>query len=155
MSLMTRHNRSQGGFTLIDVMFATMVIGFVAVASLESLVILNRNAAVNRMYSNARAVAQKDADTALSEVWASSASPTPSSMAGGTSTVAIDSRDDPNNSWAAVTVVSGTLTRTVTPVFYQTGSSGVVTYQITSAVNYTYRGKPFTYQVTTMRSTDD
>ena len=141
---------------MLDVLFGATIIGIVAVASLESLVMMNRNAAVNRMYSNARAVVQKDADTALSDVWTSSASPTPSCMASGTSSVAIDSRDDPNNSWGAVTLVAGSLARTVTPVLYQSGTSGpVVTYQITSSVSYVYRGRTFTYQVTTMRSTDD
>ena len=151
----TSYRKSELGFTMFDVLFGAIAIGIVAVASLESLVTLNRNAAVNRMYSNARAVVQNDADTALSDVWASSASPTPACMASGTSTVAIDSRDNPNNNWSAVTLVSGTLTRTVTPVLYQSGTTGVVTYQITSAVNYFYRGKTFNYQVTTMRSTDD
>ena len=141
---------------MLDVLFGAVAIGIVAVASLESLVTLNRNAAVNRMYSNARAVVQNDADTALSDVWTTSASATPPSMASGTSTVAIDIRDDPHNSWGAVTFVSGTLARTVTPFLYQSGSSGpVVTYQITSAISYGYRSKTFSYKVTTMRSTDD
>ncbi len=140
---------------MMDVLFGTVAISLVAVASLESLVTLNRNAAVNRMFSNARTVVQNDADTALSDVWGTSTSSVPTSLTSGTVTVPVDIRDDPNNSWGGVTYVSGTLTRTVTPILYQSGSSGVVTYQITSSVNYVFRGKTFTYKVTTMRSTDD
>lgn len=140
---------------MLDVLFGAVIISAVAVASLVSLVSLNRNAAVNRMFCNARAVVQNDADTALSDTWQTSASPTPPSLKGGTSTVPIDLRDDPNNNWGSVTFVTGTLTRTVSPVLYQSGSSGVVTYQITSSISYRYRGKDFTYKVTTMRSTDD
>jgi len=149
------YRKSKRGFTMMDVLFGTIAISIVAVASLESLVTLNRNASVNRMFSNARAVVQNDADTALSDLWATSTSTVPPSMTSGTITVPVDLRDNPNNSWGSVTFVSGTLTRTVTPVLYQSGSSGVVTYQITSSVNYTYRGRAFTYKVTTMRSTDD
>lgn len=140
---------------MMDVLFGVIAISVVAVASLESLVTLNRNAAVNRMFSNARAVVQNDADTALSDIWATSSSAVPSSMTSGTTTVPVDLRDNPNSSWASVTYVSGTLTRAVTPILYQSGSSGVVTYQITSSVTYVYRGRTFTYKVTTMRSTDD
>ena len=155
MLFLPKYRRSNQGFTMMEVLFGTIIISVVAVASLESLVTLNRNAAVNRMFNNARAVVQNDADTALSDVWASSSSTVPSSLTGTTCTVPIDIRDNPNNSWGSVTFVSGTLTRTVAPVLYQSGTSGVVTYQITSSVNYVYRGRAFTYKVTTMRSTDN
>ena len=94
---------------MMDVLFGVIAISVVAVASLESLVTLNRNAAVNRMFSNARAVVQNDADTALSDIWATSSSAVPSSMTSGTTTVPVDLRDNPNSSWASVTYVSGTL----------------------------------------------
>src|SRR5271168_773452 len=106
MSQLVAYRKSQRGFTMMDVLFGAIAISLVAVASLESLVTLNRNAAVNRMFSNARAVVQNDADTALSEIWATSSSSVPTSLTSGTITVPVDIRDDPNNSWSGVTYVS-------------------------------------------------
>src|SRR5271163_996774 len=102
MSFLVAYRKSQRGFTMMDVLFGAVAISIVAVASLESLVTLNRNAAVNRMFSNARAVVQNDADTALSDIWATSNSSAPSSMTSGTITVPVDIRDNPNNSWGSV-----------------------------------------------------
>jgi Asp-tRNA(Asn)/Glu-tRNA(Gln) amidotransferase B subunit len=52
----------------------------------------------------------------------------------------------------SVTLVNGTLTRTVLPVANTLNASIL---QVTFRVDYTYGSKPYSYQITTMRAYDD
>src|SRR5687767_14059781 len=57
--------RGLAGFSLVQVMVATAIIVIVGLASVQALVMMNRKASVMRTFSNARAVVQRNIDTAM------------------------------------------------------------------------------------------
>src|SRR5262249_50848785 len=69
-----RHCR-RGAFTLVQVMIAVGVIAICGLASIQALMLINRKAAVMRVMSSARAVVQRNIDTALGVPFSSTSQP--------------------------------------------------------------------------------
>src|SRR6185369_15647392 len=63
------------GFTLVQVMIATAIIVIVGLASVQALVLMNRKAATMRTLNNARAVVQRNIDTAMGVPFTTSLEP--------------------------------------------------------------------------------
>jgi type II secretory pathway pseudopilin PulG len=157
--LSAKHSRSgrSGGFALVEVMIGAILIGLVAVGSMQALGVMNRNASSYREMTNARAIVQRNIDNALS-VTASTTS-IPAILA---TTSAGGSAYDDDGGGAGVTVVlqgtagtqlvQGTLTRIVTAV---ANADSADIRRITFRLDYTLRGRPYTYQLSTMRAIDD
>jgi hypothetical protein len=155
------------GIALTEVLIAAILIGMVAVGSIQAMNLLNRNAAATRMLTNARAIVQRNIDTALSVTFTSDASsPVPAILAL-TPPAGSTWDDDAGNAnvvdvalqgSAGTRLVQGTLTRIVTAVDPADAADAFdkpVIRKITFTLDYTYRGKPFSYSLTTMRSIDD
>jgi type II secretory pathway pseudopilin PulG len=147
-----------GGFALVEVMVAAMLIGLVAVGSVQTLDRLNRNASSNRVITNARAVVQRNIDSALSVTCQKDSIPpiltlTPAAGqmydddAGVANVVTVAQRGTSSAELAA-----GTLTRIVTAV---PNADGADIRQVTFRLDYSYRGRPDTYALTTFRAIDD
>jgi Tfp pilus assembly protein PilV len=157
--LSAKHSRSgrSGGFALVEVMIGAILIGLVAVASMQALGVMNRNASSYRVMTNARAIVQRNIDNALS-VTASTTS-IPAILA---TTSAGGRPYDDDGGGAGVTVVlqgtagtqlvQGTLTHIVTAV---ANADSADIRRITFRLDYTLRGRPYSYQLSTMRAIDD
>jgi len=139
-------------------MIGAMLIGLVAVGSVQTLDRLNRTAATNRIITNARAVLQRNIDTALSVTCPKDSIPailaiTPASGqvydddAGVANLVTVAQRGS-----SSVDLATGTLTRIVTAVVNADGSD---IRQITFRLDYTYRGRPHSQSLTSLRAIDD
>jgi hypothetical protein len=142
---------------LIEAVTTAGLISLVAVGSVQAMTLLNQRAAVNRLFLNARSIVQRNIDTALEVACTSSSIPSILATTGtagalydegtGATTVAVALQGS-----GSVTLVNGTLTRTVLPVANTLNASIL---QVTFRVDYTYGSKPYSYQITTMRAYDD
>jgi hypothetical protein len=122
------------------------------------LLIANRFAAAGRVLTAARAVVQRNIDTALTTSFTQASTPailatTPATGTvydddgGGDNTVQISVQD--NNT---AVVASGVLTRTV--LSYSNTDNAVI-LQVTFSLTYSYRGRTETLSMTTFRARDD
>jgi type II secretory pathway pseudopilin PulG len=147
----------KAGFSLIQVVVAMGVISIAGAAGITALVQLNNKAAAMRTLNNARAIVQRNIDTALAVSF--SASQQPAILA--TTSVAGVVHDDDGGGDNLVTIhtpktaggmtLKGTLTRIVTT---QANSDSADIRRITFRINYTVRGRPFSYAMTTVRGSD-
>lgn len=149
--------RRAAGFTLVETLIAASILCVVAVASTQAMLISNRWAAANRIRTNARTVVQRNIDEALAVPFAVSQVP---SILGITSTTGQVYDDDGNGdnlvevvvqSTGGAVIVPGTLTRISTAV---TNAQNADIRRITFRLAYTYRSRPYTYQMETIRTRD-
>lgn len=154
---MRMHRGRPQGFTLVQVMVASAIIVIVGLASVQALVLMNRKAAVMRTLNNARAVVQRNIDTAMGVPYTTTLEPpilalTPTSGSvydddgGGDNLVNVALLRNGTTAW-----VKGTLTRTV---IAETNPESAVLRRVTFSLTYTYRGRPYNYSMTTLRTQD-
>lgn len=139
-------------------MIAAILVGVVAIGSVQTLDRLNRNASTNRVITNARAIVQRNVDTALSVTCSKTSIPPILAI------TSIDGAvyDDDGGTGNLVTIAQqgsstvelarGTLTRIVTPVM---NSDGADIRQIVFRLNYNYLGRDHSYSLSSMRAIDD
>lgn len=157
------------GFALVEVIVAVMLLTLTIIVSTQAMLQSNREAGAMRTMAAARGIVQRNIDTALSVTWDSTMQPAPAvptepEILGLTAGANYD--DDgplgnsaPNNvaiasnqdDATAAGPVLGTLTRQVTDV----STGGALLRQITITLNYTYRSRPYSIQMTTERAIDD
>jgi len=138
-------------------MIATAIIVIVGLASVQALVLMNRKAATMRTLNNARAVVQRNIDTAMGVPFTSALPPpilaiTPATGAvydddgGGDNLVNVALLRD-----GATAFIKGTLTRFV---IAESNADGADIRRVTFSLSYTYRGRPYSYAMTTLRTLD-
>jgi len=145
------------GFTLVQVMIATAIIVIVGLASVQALVLMNRKAATMRVMNNARAVVQRNIDTAMGVPFNTSYQPPILAITTASGSV----YDDDGGSDNLVDVallragttawLKGTLTRTVVA---ETNADNADIRRVTFSLSYTYRGKTYSFAMTTLRTLD-
>lgn len=157
------------GFALVEVIVAVMLLTLTVIVSTQAMLQSNRQAAAMRTMAAARAIVQRNIDTALTVAWDSTMKPAPAvpsepEILGLTPGADYDDDgllgDAPPYNVAIATIqddptvagpVLGTLTRTVIDVSTQ----GAVLRQITIRLNYTYESRRYSVQMTTERAIDD
>jgi hypothetical protein len=143
---------------LIEAMVAAGVLALVIVGATQALLIANRLAAASRVWTGARAVVQRNIDTALTVTFTQTSVPailaiTPAAGqvwdddGGFDNTVQISVMDG-----GTIIVASGVLTRTVTAV---ANADNADIRQVTFRLDYQYQGRTNSVSITTMRSVDD
>lgn len=137
-------------------MIATGLILVSGIGGVHSLLTVNREAADMRMLSNARAILQRNIDTALGVPF--DASTTPAILATTSSSGSVYDDDGGGDNVVNVsslrsgnTLLTGTLTRTVVA---EANSDNADIRRVTFQLNYSFRGRPFSYQMTTLRTQD-
>ena len=149
--------RKSAGFTVIQAVVAMGVIAVSGAASMMALVQLNNKAAAMRTLNNARAVLQRNIDTALSVAFSPTQQPAVLAITSATGSVYEDETDGDNlvtivtPKSSGGTTVKGTLTRIVTA---QANSDGADIRRITFRIDYAIRGRAYTYSMTTLRGSD-
>ncbi|MDB6175223.1 MAG: hypothetical protein JWL59_4534 [Chthoniobacteraceae bacterium] len=149
--------RELGGSSLVEILVAVTLIGIAAAGTLQTMSILNRNAASIRLLTNAREIVARNIDTTLSESWSASNQPailalTPASGSVYEDDVTLDNEVAVATQSDGVDLVRGVLTRTVVAV---PNAVNADVRRIKFQINYSYRGRDFTYALTTMRAIDD
>jgi hypothetical protein len=152
---MARRRHGVAGFSTVQALMAMAIVLIAGMASVQALILTNHRAAAMRTLNNARAIVQRNIDAALGVPFSASAA-VPAILAIGSGQY-----DDDGDGVLAVPVVvkrdgtsrvvSGTLTRTVTA---EPNSASADIRRITFTVDYTYRSKPYSVSMTTLRSTD-
>jgi len=142
---------------LAEFMIAAAVIGLIVIASTQALLISNRLAAASRVLTGARAVLQRNIDTALTTTFTQASEPAILAVTtgpqvwdddgGADNTVQIAVQD--NN---GIILAKGALTRNVVKL---ANSDNADIRQITFSLNYTYLGRNVTMAMSTIRSRDD
>ena len=150
--------RRHAGIMLAESMVAAAVLAIVVVGTSHALLTANRIAAASRVLTGARAVLQRNIDTALVSTFTQSTEPailvptlagpeTYDDDGGFDSTIQIAVQDN-----GTAVVASGTLTRSVVAI---TNADNADIRQITFRLQYTYRGRPVSISMSTIRSRDD
>jgi prepilin-type N-terminal cleavage/methylation domain-containing protein len=155
---------AQLGFTLVEVLVATALLGLVAGGAIWALTQANNYASVSRLYTGAETVAQNQIDYLLtdspfnpqSDQWGSTnewkegtVQVTPSDA----NPPKIYSEPDKNGNFTHV--IYGTLTTTVQKVSnVKNVPDDETLYSATVTVTYTFRGKDYRVQLNAMRAPD-
>lgn len=152
-----RHSGGVAGIALIQVIMAMGIIALCGAAGLRSLIEINRKAAAMRTLNQARAIVQRNIDSALGVPFSKTLVP---AILATTSTNGTTYDDDGNGDGlenivvgrsGAGAVVRGTLTRIVTP---EPNPDSAEIRRITFRLTYSYRLKPYTFEMTTIRAMD-
>ena len=154
---MRRHRGEAAGFTLVQVMVATAIIVIVGLASVQALVLMNRKAATMRVMNNARAVVQRNIDTAMGVPFTSTS--TPAILATTTSSGSVYDDDGGSDNLVNIALfragttawLKGTLTRTVVA---ESNADNADIRRVTFSLSYVYRGKTYSFAMSTLRTQD-
>ena len=157
LGMRIRRFRGQAGIALIQVIMAMGIIALCGAAGLRSLIEINRKAAAMRTLNQARAIVQRNIDSALGVPFNKTLCP---AILATTSASGSVYDDDGNGDGlenivvgrsGAGAVVRGTLTRIVTP---EPNPDSADIRRITFRLSYSYRLKPYTFEMTTLRAMD-
>ena len=154
---LARH-RSCAGVLLMEVMIASAVLVMTIVGATQALLTANRLSASSRVLTGARAVVQRNIDTALTVTFTKVSIPAILAITttGGSvydddggfdNTIQIAAQDN-----GGIVLASGVLTRIVTAV---TNADSADIRQVTFKLDYIYGGRAQSVSMTTMRSIDD
>lgn len=135
---------------------AAGVITIAGIVSVQSLALLNAKASAMRILNNARAVVQRNIDTAIGVPYTTAAVPAilATTPAGGTVWVDDGTANLENVVYLSngtSTLVQGTLMRTVVA---EPNSESQALLRVTFQLTYTYRKRNYTYSMTTLRAPD-
>ncbi len=150
--------RACSGVLLAEAMVAAGVLTMVIVGASHALLTANRIAAASRVLTGARAVVQRDIDTALTVTFSQTSQPAILAITPSSGTVYDDDGGFDNTIQIAVqdngtmVVAAGVLTRTVTAV---ANPDSADIRLITFRLDFTYRGRAESISMSTMRSIDD
>lgn len=134
------------GFTLVEVTIAGALMSLCATFAYATILVSNRTAVVNRLFTLAQEAARNQVDRLQCvSPYNPQLSQIPSDLAVGTRTVTVPLYVDPTRS---ATVITANLTTTITDLGSYNARSGMVT------VSYTFRGRSYQVQMNTLRTSD-
>jgi type II secretory pathway pseudopilin PulG len=147
--------------TLVEVMIALGLLALTIVASVQALLVSYRLSASNRLMTAARAIVQRNIDTALTLRFDSTTTPgilaiTSDSGAnydddgGGDGNVNVLTQKDASGN--LVPLVKGTLRRKVTAM---ANAQGADIRRVEFGLTYPFRGRSYTVEMSTIRTIDD
>lgn len=149
--------RKKAAFSIVQAVVAMGVISVAGAAGIMALVQLNNKAAAMRTLNNARAIVQRNIDTALAVSFSATLQPAILAITSGSGSV----YDDDGGGDNLVTIVTpknvggqtlkGTLTRIVTA---QANSDGADIRRVTFRIDYNIRGRAYSYAMSTLRGSD-
>ncbi len=153
----TRRAGRSAGIALVQVMMAMGMIALCGAAGLRSLIEINRKAAAMRTLVQARAIVQRNIDAALGVPFDQSNTPPILAITSASGTTYDDDGGGDNlvnvsvGRSGSAALVKGTLTRIVTA---EANPDSATIRRITFRLNYAISLKPYTFEMTTLRSMD-
>ncbi len=155
----TRMLRRSGaaGIALVQVIIAMGMIALCGAAGLRALIEMNRKAAAMRTLAQARAIVQRNIDSAVGVSFDATNAPTVLTITGTTGSTYDDDGGGDNQVNVSVgrsgigAVVKGTLTRIVTAV---ANPDNADIRRVTFRLNYNFGSKPYSYEMVTIRARD-
>ena len=147
--------RNVSAFTLMEVVVAATLLAIICVAATQAIAITNRRAASSRLMMTARTVVERNIARALNSPFTVSQVPP---MLATTAASGVTFDDDGNGDnlvnlmvqdSGGPTIITATLTRIVTAV---SNAENADIRQVTFRIDYTFRGRPYSYQMSTVRA---
>lgn len=147
---------SAQAFTIVEVVVATAVLMLVSAGGMAALLSINRNAASTRLFTSARAVVQRNIDTALAVPFTSSIQP---ALLATTSGAVVYDDDGGGDNVIDLMTASDGATVPVRGILYRdvsvlSDASGAELRRVTLRLDYTYLRRNFSYQMSTVRARD-
>ncbi len=149
---------SARGFTLVEVLISTALLGLLAGSAIWALAQANNYASITRLYTGAQTAAQNQIDTILTEgPFNPQYSPPqiPAALTLGTSapqTVTVYS--EPAGADGQTHAVTGQLVTTVSTINLTTSGQNLNLYSATVVVTYVYRSKTYRVRLNAVRASD-
>lgn len=145
------------GFTLVEVLVATALLGLLAGSAIWALAQANTYASISRLYTGAETAAQNQIDLILTEGPFNPQSGQVPTVLTLSPPNQIDPGvvlySEPNGANGATHTVTGTMTTTVSKVAPINGTE-LNLYSATVVVTFTYRSKNYRVQLNAMRASD-
>ncbi|HSI14106.1 MAG TPA: prepilin-type N-terminal cleavage/methylation domain-containing protein [Chthoniobacter sp.] len=154
-----RHRKSHG-FTLTEVAIAASILALFIVGAVSTMVQVNRWASAARLRTLALSLVQQKVDEILTTPW-SVLSTTPTVLQGSTTGTTTTETKLPlnNDPFNSATGLSSAFTNLDVQVIdtRTTTVTSISAHQVRAVVtvSYTYRARPYSVSMTTMRTTDD
>ena len=152
------HSRAQlFGFTLVEVLVATSLLGLLAGSALWALSQANNYASVTRLYTGAETAAQNQIDLVLTDgPFNPQTGEVPPELQLGTSAAqTVTIYTEPGGVSGLTHDITGQLTTTVAKcVVPLVSGADLNLYSATVVVTYTFRGRPYRVQLNAMRASD-
>jgi prepilin-type N-terminal cleavage/methylation domain-containing protein len=147
------------GFTLVEVLVATVLLGLVASSSIWALTQANNYAIIARLYTGAQTAVQSRIDYLMTDSPfnpQSSQVGTTNEWAIGDTIQTVTIYSDPPDSQGHSNIVSGQMTTSVAKVTDATIAAGtdLNLYTAKVVVTYTFRGRNYRVQLNAMRASD-
>jgi prepilin-type N-terminal cleavage/methylation domain-containing protein len=150
--------KKNAGFTLIEVLVATALLGLLAGSAIWALTQANNYASIARLYTGAETAAQNQIDLILTESpFNPQADPPqiPPPLTLGTSAAqTVTIYTEPAGAGGQTHTVTGQMITTVTANNLVTQGQNLNLYSATVVVTYTYRSKVYRVQLNAMRASD-
>lgn len=150
---------AKSAFSLVEVMISLGLIGMTIVASVQAMLVSNRMAAANRLTTAARAIVQRNIDTALTLRFDSTVTPAILGITTGTNydddgggDGSVNILTQKNAAGNLVPAVKGTLRRKVTAI---SNSLGADIRRVEFRLTYTFQNRPYAVEMSTVRTIDD
>jgi hypothetical protein len=154
-----RRKRSMGGVMVIELLISMGILALVLTSSMAGLLNANRQAAVHRTLTAARAIVLRNIETALAVSYSSDDVPAILAITAAAGVVYDDDGGSDNkvnilvqNTAGTTVLLQGVLTRTV---LAETNPQSAAIRRITFSLAYTFRGRNYTTAMTTLRAIDD
>lgn len=139
----------------MEVVVAATIMVLIGVISTQAFAFANRQAAISRLGVNARAIVERNIARVLNVPFTSTQVPTILGVTSASGTVFDEDGNGDNvvslvvQDTSGATIIYGTLTRTVLAI---TNTENADIRQVTIRIDYAFRGKPYNYQLTTVRA---
>jgi hypothetical protein len=151
-----RRRQALAGIALVQVIMAMGMIALCGAAGLRALIEINRKASAMRIVSQARAIVQRNLDSAIGVPFSKTVCPAILAITSSSGVTYDDDGNGDNLSNIVVgrsgnTVVKGTLTRIVVA---EPNPDNADIRRVTFRLSYAYRNKNYTFEMTNIRATD-
>jgi len=148
-----KSGRRTHAFTFVEILVALSVLALVSASGLVAITLLNREAALHRIYTAAQTVAISQIELCLADTpFNPQLGQVPSELAIGTHTITeTPLYADPNSDEV---MVVGTVTTTVADAGLTAGGTNLNARTIAVTVTYQYRGRNYSVKMNTIRCSD-
>ena len=161
-SFMSRHRLTGSGFTLVEVLVATVLLGLLAGSSIWALSQANNYASITRLYTGAETAAQNQIDYLMADTPFNPQNGelgTTSEWKVGTSsiqtvTIYTEPAGADGNTHSVTAQMVTTIAKVPDPAITNAPGAELNLYTATVVVTYSYRSKNYSVQLNAMRASD-